>query len=64
MNQVRELIEETAKKYGEQNTKLQEERSAIVQTLEDNISLIEEEIASKNQNIKNLEDKHSLKSLS
>ena len=28
MNQVRDLIEETAKKYGEQNTQIQEECSA------------------------------------
>ena len=45
MNQVRDLIEETAKKYGEQNTTHQEEcKSATVQTLEDRISLMEEEI--------------------
>ena len=59
MNQIRDLLEEPAKKYGEQNTKHQEECSATVQTLEDRISLMEEEIAIKNQNLKNLEDKHS-----
>ena len=58
------MLEETAKKFVEQNPKLQEECSATIQTLEDRITLMEEEISRKNQNIKNLEDKHSLKSLS
>jgi hypothetical protein len=59
MNQVRDMMEETAKKFVEQNIKLQEECSDTVQTLEDWATLREEEISRKSQNIKNLEDKNS-----